>query len=93
MRKEIEKLFYQFGNLQDNYVDMDGVNEKREELNNYLEEQKGKPITEELGFDMEEYIMELCAENEKQGFIYGFEYATRLLMCQKEAVSLVEKGV
>lgn len=80
MRKEIEKLYYQFEHLEDNYVDFDETIERRTELENYLEEQKGKSITDELIRDIEPFYASLCAEYEKQGFIYGFEYAVKLFV-------------
>ncbi|RKI35612.1 hypothetical protein D7V86_26475 [bacterium D16-51] len=48
-------------------------------------------LYEEVGDDFiaehEDTLIELTAANEKQGFIYGFQYAVRLLMEGRENLS------
>lgn len=71
----LEKLYYNFHKLSDNYADTEEVKEARDNVENVL----GK----ETYFECESEISILASENEKQGFINGFQYAVSLLTSGK----------
>jgi len=75
MKKELEKIYYNFRELGNDYQDMEETKKAGEELMSYLEKQFDRPLIIKL----EPYITKLCSENEKQGFMNGFEYSVKLL--------------
>lgn len=79
MRKDIEKLYYNLEKLHDDYKDLDDTKESSNKLTAHLKEQAGRFFTSKSILELDNYIRDLCSANEKQGFIYGFEYAVRLL--------------
>lgn len=72
----IEKLFNNLDKLIDNYVDTEETKKARKDM----EESLGR----ELYFEHEEEIATLLVANEKQGFMYGFQYAVSLLTSGRE---------
>ena len=71
----LEKLYYNFHKLSDDYADTEEVRAARDNVENVL----GK----ETYFECESEISILASENEKQGFINGFQYAVSLLTSGK----------
>lgn len=72
----IEKLYYNLHLLDEYYMDLPEV----KEAGNKLE----KAMGDELYRKYEDEICNCKAENEKQGFIFGFQYAVSLLTGGKE---------
>ena len=75
--KEIEKIFYNFDRLNEEYVDLPEVTESYREIEKLLtekEESKAERIK------ILNLVNEATYYGEKQGFIYGFQYAVRLLI-------------
>ncbi len=70
----VDKIFNNFELLYDNYTDFPETREARNGLFKHMEEK---------GIDMgtmEPYITALISEYERQGFLYGFRYASALLL-------------
>ncbi len=70
----VDKIFDNFELLYDNYTDLPETREARNGLFKHIEEK---------GIDMEKmepYITALISEYERQGFLYGFRYASALLL-------------
>lgn len=78
---EIEKIYYNFEKLNDDFVDLPETKQASNEVGEIIENMvpSGK-------LELQDAITGLCALNEKQGFIYGFQYAVALLTCGKRAV-------
>ena len=70
----VEKIFENFEMLFDNYTDIPETRDARNNVFKYMEE-RGIDIEE-----MEPYITALISEYERQGFLYGFWYATTLFL-------------
>lgn len=70
----VDKIFDNFEMLYDNYTDMP---ETREARNNIFRQIEEKEIDMA---QMEPYISALIAEYERQGFLYGFRYASALFL-------------
>ena len=78
--KEIEKIYYNFEKLCDDYVELPETEKAKKEFWEYLY------IHNLIGnagsshkLPLDELINEISAANEKQGFIYGFSYAVKLM--------------
>lgn len=67
----LEKLYYNLHLLDEYYKDLPEVKEARNKLE--------KAMGDELYAKYEYEICNCIAENEKQGFIFGFQYAVSLL--------------
>ncbi len=72
---EIEKIYYNMDKLRDDLTDTEEVEETYEKLKAALG--KSKMI------EVEDYISDYAVSHEKQGFIWGFQYAVSLLTCGK----------
>lgn len=73
---EIEKIYYNMDKLSDGFTELPETEKASERLYDLL----GK----EFILEHEDIITSLTSANEKQGFIYGFQYAIRLLMEGKQ---------
>lgn len=67
----IEKLYHNLYLLDEHYKDMPETKEAADKLE--------KAMGDELYVKYEDEICNCKAENEKQGFIFGFQYAVSLL--------------
>ncbi len=75
----LEKVYYNLHILDDNYADGEDVKSAREDIINfYSGDDKLK---------YEELIIAHALANEKQGFMFGFQYAVSLLMNGKDGVT------
>lgn len=72
----LEKLYYNMDRLSDKYGDMKETKEAQDAMENAI----GKEVLEKA----EGAIYRCMSANEKQGFIYGFQYAVSLLMSGME---------
>ncbi len=70
----VDKIFDNFELLYDNYTDFPETREARNGLFKHMEE-KGIDMGK-----MEPYITALISEYERQGFLYGFRYASALFL-------------
>lgn len=70
----VDKIFDNFEMLYGNYTDMPQTREARYNIFRHIEE-KGIDMAQ-----MEPYISALIAEYERQGFLYGFRYASALFL-------------
>lgn len=79
--KEIEKIYNNFDRLCDNFADLEDTNKGYKELETYIikETFHGVPGWEKEQRNLMDEITQYAALNEKQGFIYGFQYAVSLL--------------
>ena len=68
---EIEKIYYNFNELCDDFAELKDTVEARKKI-----EQK---MGEELFLKFDNEISNCCMYAEKQGFIWGFQYAMRLM--------------
>ena len=73
----IEKVYYNMDKLYDNFVDLPETLEVRAEFERNVEELI--PAEKKMYFN--DSLMALTAANEKQGFLYGFQYAVSLFTC------------
>lgn len=75
--KEIEKIFYAFECLNKEYADSPEMIEKHREIRELLSK---KEMLKAEYMEISDLISEATYHAEKQGFIYGFQYAVRLLI-------------
>ncbi len=74
--KQIENIFWNFEKLNEEYVDLPETRKASEELTNFL---IGNGMTRKEYMEIEDFISSATIQHEKQGFIYGFQYAIKLL--------------
>ena len=78
--KEIEKIYYNFENLCDDHKDLPETKEASKALWEYLYIHN---LIDNAGsshkLPLDELINKISTANEKQGFIYGFSYAVKLM--------------
>lgn len=67
----LEKLYYNMDKLNDDYKDSEEVIQAMDNVE--------RAIGRETYYECEEEISALTSANEKQGFIFGFQYAVSLL--------------
>lgn len=68
----IEKIYYDLENLEDNLADLEDTVESMRKL----QEKMGR----EMFLKYDDEISDCCMYTEKQGFIWGFQYAMKLMM-------------
>lgn len=69
---EIEKIYYNFNVLCDDVAELEDTVESRRKL----QEKMGR----EMFLKYDDEISDCCMYTEKQGFIWGFQYAMKLMM-------------
>ena len=69
---EIEKIYYNFNALCDDVAELEDTVEARRKL----QEKMGR----EMFLKYDDEISDCCMYTEKQGFIWGFQYAMKLMM-------------
>lgn len=69
----IDKIYYNFEKLHDNFVDLKETKDAIDNLEKYLEENEIDLM------EAEPHYVALSTESERQGFVYGFQYAVALL--------------
>lgn len=77
----IEKIYYDLENLEDNLADLEDTVESMRKL----QEKMGR----EMFLKYDDEISDCCMYREKQGFIWGFQYAMKLMTSQGTAVGKV----
>ena len=77
----IEKIYYDLENLEDNLAELEDTVESRRKL----QEKMGR----EMFLKYDDAISDCCMYTEKQGFIWGFQYAMKLMTSQGTAVGKV----
>lgn len=85
--EEIEKIYNNLDKLINNYVDFDfkcETNAKAEQKINALA--RIQSPDKEMINDVLDAVNDAEADSERQGFIYGFSYAMKLVSQSKEAV-------
>lgn len=75
----IEKLYYNLNKLIENYSDTEETREARKAMESMLE----SLMSREDYLECEAVIATCMSANEKQGFVYGFQYAVSLLIREK----------
>ena len=80
----LEKLYYNMHILNEYYADT----EETKEAQNAME----SAIGEEIYSKCEDEICACMSANEKQGFIFGFQYAVSLLTSGSVATAEMKKG-
>lgn len=75
----IEKLYYNLHTLDEYYADMPETKEARDAMEAALE----SAMSRDSYLECEDAICACMSANEKQGFIFGFQYAVSLLMSGK----------
>lgn len=75
--KEIEKLYYSLDRLMDDYADLPETLQAYRDAMAYLKEHKMPPKIE---MEVNDLLSDIAYKNERQGFLYGFQYAIRLLI-------------
>lgn len=78
---EIEKIYYNFNALCDDVAELEDTVESRRKL----QEKMGR----EMFLKYDDAISDCCMYTEKQGFIWGFQYAMKLMTSQGTAVGKV----
>lgn len=80
--KVVEKLYYAFEHVCDDYKDFPETKEANENFMNYIKQHNivGNAGTDQRLFDLDDLVTAIASVNEKQGFYYGFNYAVSLLM-------------
>ena len=68
----LKKIYYNFNELCDDYAELEDTIEARKKM----EQKMGK----ELFMKYDNEISDCCMYTEKQGFIWGFQYAMKLIM-------------
>lgn len=79
----IAKIYSNFEKLRDDFVDFPETDEAMENLREYITQKyfgDNPEKAERQWIGLEEYVMRAAFMNERQGFIYGFQYAARLLV-------------
>ena len=86
--KEMEKIYNNFDRLCDNFLDFEETEKGYNELEEYIKKETfhGVPGWEKEQIKLLEEIIKYAAMNEKQGFVYGFQYAVKLLTCNSNVV-------
>lgn len=85
--KEIEKIYNNLDRLIDNYADFDfkcETNAKAEQKINALA--RSQSPDKGMILDVLDAVNDAEADSERQGFIYGFSYAMKLVSQCKEVV-------
>ena len=75
--KEIEKIYNNFDNLVDDYRDFPETLAAYHEAMEFLTAHK---MPEKIKLDVSGHLDEIHYKSERQGFLYGFQYAVRLLI-------------
>lgn len=78
----IDRIYNNFENLQDDIEDFPETDKAMENLREYITEKYLSNNAEKSArqwIDLEEYVMYVAFMNERQGFIYGFQYAVLLM--------------
>lgn len=75
--KEIEKIYNNFERLTDGYVDLPETQQAYDNAMSYLKEHKLPPKIESAVSDL---LNDISYYGVRQGFLYGFQYAVRLLI-------------
>ena len=75
--KEIEKIYNNLDRLIDNYADLPETLQAYRDAMDYLKEHKMPPKIE---MEVDDLLSDIAYKNERQGFLYGFQYAIRLLI-------------
>ena len=76
---EVEKIYYNMDKLTDNFVDLPESEEARKKFDADFE----KMIPEDKRMAFSDLMTNATSAYEKQGFIYGFNYAVALLTSGK----------
>ncbi len=71
---ELEKIYYQYQNDLERGGDNESAIRARESLYGYFDK------SGLLAHDYEDYVCSLACENEKQGFLSGFQYAMKIAL-------------
>ena len=75
MQKDVEKLYYQ---VTDEFKELEDTTKANNTLQEVLDDLSGRFIESKTVNRLSDLIGDLCAETEKQGFVFGFQYAVRL---------------
>lgn len=75
--KEIEKIYNGIDRLMDDYADLPETLQAYRDAMAYLKEHKMPPKIE---MKVDDLLLDIAYKNERQGFLYGFQYAIRLLI-------------
>lgn len=75
--KEIEKIYYNLDGLMDDYTDLPETLAACRETMEFLTAHK---MPEKIKLAVSDHLDKIHYESERQGFLYGFQYAVRLLI-------------
>ena len=75
--KEIEKIYNNIEKLTDGYADLPETQQAYDNAMSYLKEHKLPPKIEP---EVSDLLNDINYYGERQGFLYGFQYAVRLLI-------------
>ena len=75
--KEIDKIYNNIEKLTDGYADLPETQQAHSDAMAYLKEHKLPPKIESAVSDL---LNDISYYGERQGFLYGFQYAIRLLI-------------
>lgn len=81
----IEEIYYNFEKLNGNYKESPEAEKSYEEVMDYIRKKGvfGKAGTSRSELEFEDLVIKHACENEKQGFVYGFQYAIQLMTSAK----------
>lgn len=75
--KEIEKIYNNLDRLIDDYTDLPETLQAYRDAMAYLKEHK---MPTKIEMKVDDLLSDIAYKNERQGFLYGFQYAIRLLI-------------
>lgn len=75
--KEIEKIYFNFEKLADDYRDLPETLAAHHKTMEFLIAHK---MPKKIELEVDDLLCEIAHKNERQGFLYGFQYAVRLLI-------------
>lgn len=76
-KNAVERMYFKLHSKED-YQDSEEIKKSWNILDTFCKEWQGQVFTIDMASDLEEFVMNLCMENEKQGFLYGFQQAMTL---------------
>ena len=75
--KEIENIYFNFEKLADDYRDLPETLAAHRKTMEFLTAHK---MPEKIKLEVDDLLCDIAQEGERQGFLYGFQYAIRLLI-------------
>ena len=80
--KEIEKIYYTFDRLSKEFADFPDTTKANDDFWDYMEKSGiiGNAGISQRRSDIDDLIGAVTCSNEKQGFVYGFQYALSLIL-------------